>query len=38
MQLKNLSLNNNVGSNWALAPTRGGSYDSSAADTGTPDK
>jgi hypothetical protein len=38
MQLQNLSLDNNVGANWAFAPNRGGSYNTSATDTGTPGK
>ena len=36
IQLQNLTQDNNVSANWALAPTRGGSYNTSVGDTGNP--
>jgi len=38
MQLQNLAMDNNVGANWASAPNRGGSYNTTGTDTGTPGK
>ena len=36
MQLQNPSLDNNDGSNWSAASTRGGSFNASGSDQGTP--